>query len=131
MPTSQPVYYTGALIGAATLGTTDTGLGPSAPTNKVTVVASAAGAQAVYQIRFMQKATTSSVSYVNLFLYDGSSYWLFDAFAVPVFAFSAGSAEAPPIDKYYRNLDIPAGWSLVATTATTASVGAVLAFGGS
>jgi len=93
-----------------------------------TLVASAAGPQAIFQIRMMQTATTSSTSFVNLFFFDGSIYTLFDAFALPIATISAG-AEVPPIDKFYRNLDIPAGISIMATTVNVVSVGNLIAFG--
>lgn len=125
----QPEFYTGVLLGSAKLpGTVDTSL--TAPTNVATIVASAAGPQGIYQLRFVQLATTSTVSYVNLFLYDGATYNYFDAFALPIFTMTPGSAQASPIDKFYRNLDLPAGWSLRATTSVVSAVGNVLAFGG-
>lgn len=130
MPATQPTYYDAPLIGATSLSASvDTSF--TAPTHAASVVTSSASAQTIYQLRFIQTATTAATSYVNLFLYDGSAYHYFDVFAVPIYTMGAGSAQSPPIDKFYRNLDIPAGWSLLATTATTASVGNVIAFGGS
>lgn len=108
--------------------TADTSL--TAPTNVTTVVTAGSSGTKIEQLRCNQLATTSATSIVNVFLYDGSTYHLFDFFSMATATLSTTS-EVTPTDKFYQNLVLQSGWSLriTVTTAGAQSNFKVLAFG--
>ena len=117
-------------IGAGIVpATADTSL--TAPTNTTTILTAATAGTKIEQIRITQVDTTSSAGLVNLFLYDGSTYHLFDQYAFSALTLSA-SVYLTPVDLYYANLILSNGWSLRATVTVAGAVSAfkVLAFGG-
>lgn len=110
--------------------TADTSM--TAPTNVSTVLTAGVSAGSkVEQIRLTQIATTASTTVVNIFLYDGSTYYFWDSFTTVATTLTTTS-EPAPVDKFYANLVLKSGWSLRATVTTAAGQSAfvVHAFGG-
>lgn len=82
--------------------------------------------------RIVIKATADPAdSIINLFLYDGSAYWLFDAFDIGDPAAASATVDSMRYERAYQDLVLPSGWSLRAsiTVALTAGVVNALAFG--
>jgi hypothetical protein len=101
--------------------TADTSLtAPSGAGHITTVFTAGSSGSKVEQIRLMQVATTASTTIVNVFLYDGSTYWLFDQFTTVATTLSTTS-EPAPVDKFYANLVLKTGWSVRITVTTSAA----------
>lgn len=130
MSTSPSFFGTavnrGAVIVPATLDTSLT-----APTNTATIATAGASGTKIEQIRIMQLATTSGTVILNLFIFDGATYHLFDSVVFSAFTISA-TATASPVDRYYTNLFLKSGDTLrcTVTTATGQSAYKVHSFGG-
>lgn len=113
----------------ATLDTSNT-----APTNVTTIVTAGASGSKIEEIRIVQVASTTGSGILNIFLYDGSTYHLFEPVSTP--AVTLSTTVPNPADQIfignYSNLVIPSGWSLrvAVTVATAQSAFKVLAFGG-
>jgi len=67
---------------------------------------------------------TTAAGLVNLFLYDGSAYHLFDQVTVTVVATSTTVASFFQ-RRYYQQLIIPSGWSLRITNTVAGNVSLV------
>lgn len=131
MATSAQYAATPA-IGAALLTTADTSL--TAPSTVGTVITAGSNGTRVDYIEVMGVATTTA-SLINLFLYDGSTYHLWQQ--VPVYAITTGtttpSYQATLSSNGNANvmpLCLPSGWSLRATTTVTQTGVKVIAYGG-
>jgi hypothetical protein len=127
---NDPQFAATPLYGVAlTPATLDTSL--TAPTHTAQILASQTNGCKIEQIRFVQVATTAAAGIVNLFLYDGTNYRLFDFYTFAAVSLSTTS-ELAPVDKYYPNLIIPTGWQLVCSVTVAAGQSAfnVHAFGG-
>ncbi len=85
----------------------------TAPTNVTTIVTAGSSGSKIEQIRCQGIATTVA-GIVNIFLYDGATYHLFDQFLVTAVTSSA-TAVAYQATNTYSNLWIPTGWSLRVT----------------
>ena len=128
---AAPIFFgTVRAIGAGTVPSTDDG-SLTAPSYTTTILTAASGGTKIEQIRITQVTTTSSAGLVNLFLYDGSTYHLFDQYAFSTLTLSS-SVRLTPVDLYYANLVSSSGWSLRASVSVPGGVSAfkVLAFGG-
>lgn len=95
----------------------------TAPTNVAILFTAGASGSRIDTIRITQVATTNTGAILNLFLYDGTTYHLFDTYSIPTQTVSS-TATVQPVDIYYQNLVIQTGWSIrftitVAQTATT------------
>jgi hypothetical protein len=104
-----------AVIVPATLDTSLT-----APSNTATLLTAGSNGSKVDRIRLAQLITTATVTIVNLFLYDGSTYHLFDFFSIPSAVLST-TVEVIPTDKYYDDLVLATSWSLRCTVTTAAA----------
>jgi hypothetical protein len=71
-------------------------------------------------------------SIVTIFLYDGSSYWLFDEFDLGDPAAASTTVTGFRASRTYENLVLPSGWSVRAaiTVALTGGVVNVVVLGG-
>lgn len=126
---TQPIFPLTPRIAIASVSTANTnrdGTGTIA-----TICSAAANGTRIEEI--VVKATGDPAdSVVTIFIYDGSSYWLFDEFDIgdPAAASTtvAGHRESRP----YRNLVLPSGYSIRAaiTVAPTSGVVNVECFGG-
>lgn len=117
-----------AVIVPATLDTSLT-----APANVATVATAGASGSMITRIRLTILGTISTVTQVNLFLYDGSTYHLYEQSVVlGQTVSSTTSSPSNTYDKYYTDLVLQNGWSLRATvtTASGQSLIKVMAHGG-
>lgn len=114
---------------ALTPTTLDTSL--TAPTHTATIFTAGSSGSKVEEISIQQVATTSAAGVINIFLYDGTTYWLFDQYTFAAFTLST-TAEAVRSWLTYSNLILKSGWSirLTVTVAAGQSAFCVTAFGG-
>ena len=125
-------YASTPKVGSALLTTADTSL--TAPTTVGTVVTAGASGTRIDYIEVQGVATTVS-SLVNLFIFDGTTYILWQQ--VPVIAVTANGT-APAFAAYLSSnsnsnvmpLTLPTGYSLRATTSVTQTGVRVTACGG-
>lgn len=119
-------------VGAALLTTADTSL--TAPSTVGTVVSAGASGTRIDYIEVMGVATTVS-SLINLFIYDGSTYHLWQQ--VPVQAITTATTTPSFTANLSSNtnanvmpLTLPTGYSLRATTTVAQTGVKVIAYGG-
>lgn len=119
-------------VGSATLTTADTSL--TAPTTVGTVLTAGSSGTRIDYIEVQGVATTTACL-VNLFIYDGSTYILWQQ--VPVIAITS-STTAPAFSTTLSSngnanvmpLTLPTGYSLRATVSVTQTGIRVTAYGG-
>jgi hypothetical protein len=121
---TEPAFATIPRIGSVALAAADTSY--TAPTNVATVITGVAAGTRVSEVVVQMTATVSSATMVRLFLYDGTTYFLFDEITI---ASSTGSQSVKQsrVSTAYSNLILPsASWSLRATV-HSANAGVVIA----
>lgn len=119
-------------VGSATLTTADTSL--TAPTTVGTVLTAGASGTRIDYIEVQGVATTTACL-VNLFIYDGTNYILWQQ--VPVIAITS-STTVPAFSSVLSSngnanvmpLTLPTGYSLRATVTVTQTGVRVIAYGG-
>ena len=90
----------------------------TAPTNVGTLMAGVAAGTKINEI-VVKCAATSAAAVVRVFLYDGSTYWLFDEVIVPAITGSSTVAQAR-VSVSYSNLVLPSSsWSVRVTTSVS------------
>lgn len=113
---AAPVFAVTPRIGAVSIATADSSY--TAPTNVGTVLTGVAAGTRVSEV-VIKSAATSAAAVVRLFLYDGTTYWLFDEVVVPAITGSS-TAVTNRARVTYDNLVLPsASWSLRATTSVS------------
>lgn len=125
-------YASTPVFGSANLTTADTSL--TAPTTVSTILSAGASGTRIDYIEIQGVATTSA-GLINLFVYDGTNYILWQQ--VPVQAVTS-STTAPAFavnlssngNANFMPLTIPTGYSLRATTSVTQTGVRVIAYGG-
>jgi hypothetical protein len=124
---TSPVFAVTPRIGSIALsGSADTSY--TAPTNVVTVFTGAATGTRIAEVVVQMTATVASATMVRLFLYNGSTYFLFDEVAIAA-ATGAQAVKQTRVSTSYSNLILPDNtWSLRATVHTV-NAGVVIAFG--
>jgi hypothetical protein len=128
----DPQFAATVSLGAALLGAVETNL--QVPTTTSVIVTAAANGTKIEEIvvhaTTTSLAATTSAGLVYVFLYDGTTYHLYDA--IPVTAVTGSSTVAPfRASRTYTNLWIKSGWSLRASqSANSTSILKVEAFGG-
>lgn len=130
---TDPVFASTVNLGAALLGSAETNL--RVPTQSSAVCTGGASGTKIEEIVVEASQTTlvatTIAGLVYLFLYDGSTYYLFDTVAIT--AITASATTAPfRLARQYPNLVLKTGWSLRASQSVSgnASVLNVIAFGG-
>lgn len=126
---TDPAFAATVNIGAAIASATfDASL--TAPTNVATVFTAGASGSKIEEI-VVEGLGTTVLGVCNLFLYDGSTYHLFDQVLVLAVT-SSTTATAFRWNKSYPNLVLKTGWSLrfAQTIAGNQSMLKVSAFGG-
>lgn len=99
-----------------------------------TVFTAGANGSKVEAIRINQVLTTSGAGYINIFLYDGTNYSLFDNLVYAAGTIST-TVETQPVEIYYNSLVLKTGWSIIvgntvaSGTGTTAATHRVMVFG--
>lgn len=129
---STPSFASTVSLGAVQLGAVETSL--NAPAQSSVVVTAGASGTKIEEV-VVNAATTSLTpttvaGLVYLFLYDGSTYYLFDT--ITVTAVTASATTAPYRgNARYANLWLKTGWSLRASQShtTNANLLKVSAFG--
>ena len=129
MATSPQFAATPRAAGVLTPTTLDTSL--TAPANTTTLWTAGASGSKVDIIRINQVATTATTGIVNLFVYTGTVYYLFDTYTFFATTLTT-STELQPVDIYYNALVLQTGYSLRVTTTVAGGQAAfsLLAFGG-
>lgn len=131
---TDPAFAATVALGSALLGNAETDL--QVPTTTSVILTAGASGTKVEEIvveasKAASLVATTVAGIVYLFLYDGSTYHLYDTIAVT--ANTASSTAAPfRLARQYLNLVLKSGWSLRASQsiAGNASILKVLAFGG-
>ena len=125
-------YASTPVVGSATLTTADTSL--TAPTTVGTVLTAGASGTRIDYIEIQGVATTVA-SLVNLFIYDGTNYILWQQ--VPVVAITSSTTTpafnavlSSNVNANVMPLTLPTGYSLRATTSVTQTGVRVTAYGG-
>lgn len=130
---ADPIFASTVNLGAALLGSAETNLRVPAQSS-VVVTAGATGTKVeeiVVEAGMTTLVATTVAGLVYVFLYDGSTYTLFDTIAIT--AITASSTVAPfRLARQYPNLVLKTGWSLRASQsiAGNASILNIFAFGG-
>ena len=125
-------YASTPKVGSATLTTADTSL--TAPTTVGTIVTAGASGTRIDYIDIQAVATTVA-SLINLFIYDGTNYILWQQVPVQVVT---SSTTVPAFAAYLSSnsnsnimpLTLPTGYSLRATTSISQTGVRVTAYGG-
>lgn len=113
---TSPAFATTPRIGAVSIATADSSY--TAPTNVGTVLTGVAAGTRIAEV-VVKCAATSAAAIVRLFLYDGTTYWLFDEVTVAA-ATGSSTVQQTRVSVVYSNLILPsASWSLRATTSVS------------
>ena len=122
---TSPVFAVTPRIGAVSIATADSSY--TAPTNVGTLITGASTGTRISEI-VVKNAATSAAAIVRIFLYDGSTYWLFDEVTVSA-ATGSSTVQQNRVSTPYNNLILPsASWSVRVTT-SVAQTTHVTAFG--
>ena len=113
---AEPVYAVTPRIGAVSIATADSSY--TAPTNVGTLITGVAAGTRVAEI-VVKCAATSAAAVVRVFLYDGSTYYLFDEITVAA-ATGSSTVLQTRVSTSYTNLVLPsASWSVRVTTSVS------------
>lgn len=125
---ATPGFAAAPIVGAANLAGFDASL--TGPSSFSTVVTGGASGTKIEEIDVIGLATTAA-EVVNLFLHNGSTWFLFDQILVTAVT-SSTTAVAYRTARTYTNLWVPNGWTLRAshTVTTNDNKLAIEAFGG-
>jgi len=110
---SNPVFAVTPRIGSVSVATADSSY--TAPSNVGTLITGASTGTRIAEI-VVKCAATSAAAIVRIFLYDGSTYWLFDEVTVAA-ATGSSTVQQTRVSTTYNNLILPsASWSVRVTT---------------
>jgi hypothetical protein len=118
---SSPEFAVVPRIGVANVATADSSY--TAPSSVGTVLTAGASGTRIEEI-VVKCAATSAAARVRIFLYDGSTYHLFDEYAVTA-ATASSTVSTFRLATAYANLVLPSGWSLRATTSVSQSTNVI------
>jgi len=125
-------YASTPKVGSALLTTADTSL--TAPTTVGTVLSAGASGSRIDYIEVIGVATTVA-SLINLFIFDGTTYFLWAQ--IPVLAITTSTTAPSYVANLSSNgnanimpLNLPTGYSLRATTTVAQTGVRVIAYGG-
>lgn len=109
---TSPVFAVTPRIGSVSVATVDASY--TAPTVAGTVITGASTGTRISEV-VVKSAATSAAAIVRLFLYDGTTYWLFDELTIAA-ATGSATVQQSRVSTTYTNLILPsASWSLRAT----------------
>lgn len=124
---SNPVFAVTPRIGAVSVSTADSSYTSPTSTNVGTLITGASTGTRIAEI-VVKCAAASSLAVVRIFLYDGSTFWLFDEVTVAA-ATGSNTVQQTRVSTTYNNLILPsASWSVRVTT-SIAQTTHVTAFG--
>lgn len=110
---SNPVFAVTPRIGAVSVATADSSY--TAPTSVGTLITGASTGTRIAEI-VVKCAATSAAAIVRIFLYDGTTYWLFDEVTIAA-ATGSSTVQQTRVSTTYNNLILPsASWSVRVTT---------------
>jgi hypothetical protein len=110
---TSPQFAVTPRIGAVSIATADASY--TAPTNVGTLITGASTGTRIAEI-VVKNAATSAAAIVRVFLYDGSTHWLFDEVTVAA-ATGSATVQQTRVSTTYNNLILPsASWSVRVTT---------------
>lgn len=110
---TTPVFAVTPRIGAVSVATADSSY--TSPTNVGTLITGAASGTRIAEL-VVKCAATSAAAIVRVFLYDGTTYWLFDEITVAA-ATGSSTVQQTRVSTTYNNLILPsASWSVRVTT---------------
>ncbi len=122
---TSPVFAVTPRIGNVSIATAESSY--TAPTNVGTLISGASTGTRIAEI-VVKCAATSAAAIVRIFLYDGTTYWLFDEVTVAA-ATGSATVQQTRVSTTYNNLILPsAAWSVRVTT-SVAQATHVTAFG--
>lgn len=122
---NNPAFAVTPRIGAVSIATADSSY--TAPTNVGTLITGVAAGTRISEI-VVKCAATSAAAIVRIFLYDGSTYWLYDEITVAA-ATGSATVQQTRVSTVYNNLILPsASWSVRVTTSISQTTH-VTAFG--
>jgi hypothetical protein len=122
---TNPAFAVTPRIGAVSIATADASY--TAPTSVGNLITGAANGTRIAEI-VVKCAATSAAAIVRVFLYDGTTYWLFDEITVAA-ATGSSTVQQTRVSTTYNNLILPsASWSVRVTT-SIAQATHVTAFG--
>lgn len=106
---TAPAFAATVNVGSGLVpATLDTSL--TAPTNVTTIVTGGSSGTKVEELIF-QAVLTTAAGVVNVFLYDGSTYNLYDQVLIAAVT-SSTTAVAWRTNRQYSNLIVKSGWTL-------------------
>ena len=112
----SPVFAVTPRIGSVSIATADSSY--TAPTNVGTLITGVTAGTRITEI-VIKSAATSAAAVVRIFLYDGTTYWLFDEVLI---AAATGSSTVAQFRTRvtYDNLVLPSSsWSVRVTTSVS------------
>lgn len=113
---ASPVFAVTPRVTAVSIATADSSY--TAPTNVGTLITGASTGTRVAEI-VVKNAATSAAAIVRVFLYDGTTYWLFDEITVAA-ATASSTVQTSRVSTLYNNLILPsASWSVRVTTSVS------------
>ena len=123
---TNPSFAVTPRVGAVALASADTSY--TAPTSVATVITGVTAGTRIAEVNVQMTATVSTATMVRLFLYNGTTHFLFDEILIAA-ATGAQGTKQTRISTPYNNLILPdSTWSLRVTCHTT-NTGIVTALG--
>jgi len=125
MAINQAAYAVTPRIGSVSVSTAEASY--TAPTNFGTLITGVAAGTRIAEI-VVKCAATSAAAIVRIFLYDGTTYYLFDEYTIAA-ATGSSTVLQTRVSTTYSNLVLPSSsWSIRVTT-SVAQATHVTAFG--
>ena len=110
---ASPVFAVTPRISTVSVATADSSY--TSPTNVGTLITGASTGTRINEI-VVKNAATSAAAIVRIFLYDGTTYWLFDEVTVAA-ATASSTVQTSRVSTLYTNLILPSSsWSVRVTT---------------
>jgi hypothetical protein len=110
---TSPAFAVTPRIGNVSIATAESSY--TSPTNVGTLITGASTGTRIAEI-VVKMAATSAAAIVRVFLYDGTTYWLFDEVTVAA-ATGSNTLQQTRVSTTYNNLILPsASWSVRVTT---------------
>lgn len=114
---TSPAFAVTPRMSAVSIATAESSL--TAPTNVGTLITGVTAGTRVSEI-VVKMAAASSAAIVRVFLYDGTTYWLFDEISVAAVASPGASTATTRVSTSYSNLVLPSSsWSVRVTTSVS------------
>jgi len=112
----SPAFAVTPRCGAVNIATADASY--TAPSAVGTLLTGVAAGTRIAEI-VAHCAATSAAAIVRVFLYDGTTYWLFDEIAIPA-ATGSATVKQSRVSTLYNNLILPSeSWSVRVTTSVS------------